>query len=182
MGSGPSIVGDISLNTTLSPEQRERFQDIRVIQSLLAEAKTIAVVGLSTETTKASNMVASYLQDEGYRVIPVHPKAETLLGEKVYRSVRDIPFPVDVVDIFRPAAEVPAIVEDAQINGARAVWIQLRIVNVEGAEAALAAGMEVVMDKCIKMEHGRFGGMLHWAGMNTELVTARRRRMRSGKG
>lgn len=167
---------DIRLNTRLSPEQRARYQNTKVIRSLLSEARTIAVVGLSTEPTKASNMVASYLQDEGYRIVPVHPKASEILGEICYPNVASIPFPVDIVDVFRPAHEVPDIVEQAIRNGAKSVWTQLRIVNLEAADRALAAGLRVVVDKCIKMEHGRFGGMLHWAGMNTEVISARRRR------
>lgn len=165
---------DISLNTRLSPEQRERFQNTREIRRLLRETKTIAIVGLSTESTKASNMVASYLQDEGYRIIPVHPKAETILGEKCYRSLEDIPEPVDLVDVFRPPHEMPAIAESAIRIGAKAFWMQLRLANLEAAERALEAGLSVVADKCIKMEHGRFCGALHWAGMNTELITAKR--------
>jgi predicted CoA-binding protein len=149
-----------------------------VIQDLLGSVKTIAVVGLSTEKTKASNMVASYLQDEGYRVVPVHPKAEEILGEKCYPNLRSIPFPVDVVDIFRPASEVPGIVEDAIAIGAKAVWMQLRIINLEAADRAIGAGLHAIVDKCMKMEHGRFGGALHWAGMNTEVITAQRRKMR----
>ncbi len=167
---------DIRLNTQLTPEQRERFQNGKVIRDLIGDSRTIAVVGLSTEKTKASNMVASYLQDEGYRVIPVHPKADEILGEKCYPSVSAIPFPVDIVDIFRPAAEVPQIVEEAIQNGAKAVWMQLRIIHFPAAERALEAGLRVVVDKCIKMEHARYGGMLHWAGMNTEVISARRRK------
>lgn len=167
---------DISLNTQLSPDQREKFQNTKVIRDLIQDSRTIAVVGLSTEKTKASNMVASYLQDEGYRIIPVHPKAEEILGEKCYPTVADIPFPVDIVDVFRPAHELPLIVEQSIQNGAKAVWMQLRIINLEAAEKALDAGLAVVVDKCIKMEHGRFGGQLHWAGMNTEVVSARRRK------
>lgn len=169
---------DITLNTQLSPDQRAKYQDTKVIREILAEAKTIAVVGLSTEKTKASNMVANYLQDEGYRIIPVHPKAEEILGEKCYPNVSAIPFPVDVVDIFRPANEVPGIVEEAIQNGAKAVWTQLRIIHFEAAERALESGLLVVMDKCIKMEHGRCGGMLHWAGMNTEVISAKCRKKR----
>lgn len=175
MGLGSSVSCDISLNTKLTAEQRDKYQNTKVIRELLANAKTIAIVGLSTETTKASNMVASYLQDEGYRIVPVHPKAEEILGEKVYKSLLDIPFPVDIVDVFRPANEVGEIVEQAKKIGAKAVWTQLRIFNFEAADAAIAAGMIAIVDKCIKMEHGRFGGMLHWAGMNTEVISARRR-------
>lgn len=171
-----SLACDISLNTKLTPEQRERYQNTKVIRDLLATAKTIAVVGLSTEKTKASNMVASYLQDEGYRIIPVNPRATEILGEKCYPDLKSIPEKIDVVDIFRPASEVPAIVDEAIEIGARAVWMQLRIIDLPSADRALAAGLAVIVDKCIKMEHGRFGGALHWAGMNTEVVTAQRRK------
>ncbi|HLK17267.1 MAG TPA: CoA-binding protein [Fimbriimonadaceae bacterium] len=166
---------DISLNTRLTLEQRERFQNTKVIRDILAHAKTIAMVGMSTEKTKASNMVASYLQDEGYRVIPVNPRADEILGEKSYPDLKSIPDKVDVVNIFRPAAEVPAIVDEAIAIGAKAVWMQLRIIDLPSAERAQAAGLQAVVDKCMKMEHGRFGGALHWAGMNTEVITARRR-------
>jgi predicted CoA-binding protein len=176
MGFGPSSVCDISLNTKLTAEQRGRYQNTRTIRELLATARTIAVVGLSTEKTKASNMVASYLQDEGFRIIPVHPKASEILGEKCYPTLRDIPDKVDIVDIFRPASEVPGIVEEAIAIGARAVWMQLRIINLSAADTALAAGLAAIADKCIKMEHGRFGGALHFAGMNTEVITAQRRK------
>ena len=176
MGSGSSISCDISLNTKLTKEQRDKYQNTKVIQELLKSAKTIAVVGLSTEKTKASNMAASYLQDEGYRVIPVTPRVDEVLGEKSYPDVKSIPFPVDIVDIYRPASEVPQIVEDAIANGAGAVWMQLRIIDLVAADKAVAAGMTAIVDKCVKMEHGRYGGMLHWAGMNTEVISAQRRR------
>lgn len=166
---------NIRLNTQLSPEQRARFQDTDTIRDLLGTSKTVAIVGLSTEKTKASNMVGSYLQDEGYRIVPVHPKAETILGEPVYRSLRDIPFPVDIVDAFRPAEELDQIVDDAIAIGAKAVWMQLRIINLHAAERAQQAGLKVVVDRCIKMEHARHLGGLHWAGMNTELISARRK-------
>lgn len=178
MGFGSGAVCDIRLNTSLTPEQRDRYQNTQAIREIMASAKTIAIVGLSTEKTKASNMVASYLQDEGYRIIPVHPKAEEILGEKAYPTVAAIPFPVDIVDIFRPTNEVAGILADAQANGANALWMQLRIIDLESAERALESGMKVVVDRCIKMEHGRYGGMLHWAGMNTEVITARRVKLR----
>ena len=121
-------------------------------------------------------MVASYLQDEGFRVIPVSPKGGEILGEKVYPDLKSIPDKVDIVDIFRPASEVPGIVEDAIAIGAKAVWMQLRIVDLPSAENALAAGLYAVVDRCVKMEHGRYSGALHWGGMNTEVVTAQRRK------
>jgi len=176
MGLGSSVVCDIRLNTALSPEQRERYQDGRVIRDLLADAKTIAIVGLSTEKTKASNMVASYLLDEGYRVIPVNPRAPEILGQPCYPDLKSIPVPVDVVQVFRPASEVPAIVDEAIEIGAKAIWMQLRIIDLASADRALAAGLKVVVDRCLKMEHGRYSGALHWAGMNTEVITAQRRR------
>ena len=174
-----TLACDISLNTKLTPEQREKYQKTKAIQELLASAKTIAIVGLSTEKTKASNMVGSYLQDEGFRIVPVHPKADEILGEKAYPSLSAIPFPVDIVDVFRPASEIPGIVEEAIKIGAKAVWTQLRIINLEAAEQAREAGLEAIVDKCIKMEHGRYGGMLHWAGMNTEVISAKRRQIKS---
>lgn len=166
----------ITLNTKLTEEQRELYQNPEMIQELLRDSKTIAVVGLSTDKTKASNMVANYLQDAGYRIIPVHPAAKEILDEKAYPTVDAIPFAVDIVDIFRPSNEVNEIVRQAAANGANAVWMQLRIVNLEAADEAARQGMAVVVDKCIKMEHGRYGGMLHLAGMNTELISSRRPR------
>lgn len=162
------------MNTSLDADQRDKYQNPHVIRELLTHGKTIAVVGLSSEKTKASNMVASYLQDEGYRVIPVNPSADEILGEKVYKDLRSIPFPIDIVDVFRPAAEVAGIVDRAIEIGAKAVWMQLRIIDFAAADRALAAGLKVVMDRCIKMEHGRYCGALHWAGMNTEVISARR--------
>jgi predicted CoA-binding protein len=176
MGFGPSVSCDISLNTRLTPEQREKYQNTKKIREILGAAKTVAVVGMSTETTKPSNMVASYLRDEGYTVIPVNPRAKEIGGEPCYPDLKSIPVPVDVVDIFRPPAEIPGIVDDAIAIGAKAVWMQLRLVNLEAADKAIAAGLEAVADKCMKMEHGRFGGALHWAGMNTEVITAQRRK------
>jgi predicted CoA-binding protein len=174
-GTGPSC--DIRLNTSLTDEQRARFQNTSVIRDLLGSAKTIVIYGMSAEKTKASNMVGSYLQDEGYRIVPVNPRATEILGEKVYPDLKSIPFPIDVVDIFRPPSEVPGIVDEAIAVGAKAVWMQLRLIDLAAADRALAAGLDVVADRCIKMEHGRYCGALHWAGMNTEVVTAQRRRM-----
>ncbi len=176
MSTFPTTACDIRLNTRLTPEQRERYQNGDAIRRTLSNAKLIAIVGLSTESTKPSNMVGSYLQDEGYRIIPVHPKATEILGEKCYPTVASIPFAVDVVNVFRPPGELPEIVAQAIQNGAKAVWMQLKIIELDAADAALAAGLDVVVDKCIKMEHGRYSGMLHWAGMNTEVITAQRRK------
>jgi len=174
LGSGASCA--ISLNTVLTPEQQALYQDTGCIRDTLDQAKTIAIVGLSSERQKASYFVATYLKREGYRVIPVNPRGGTILGETVYPDLKSIPEKVDLVDVFRPAGEVSDIVDQAIAIGAKAVWTQLRILNFEAAEKARAAGLNVVMDKCVKMEHGRFCGGLHWAGMNTEIISARRPR------
>jgi predicted CoA-binding protein len=177
MEFGADSACQINLNSRLTPEQRAKFQDTRTIRKVLGSAKTIAIYGMSTESTKASNMVGSYLQDEGYRIVPINPRADSILGEKAYSNLESVPFPIDVVDIFRPAAEIPGIVDEALKIGIKTIWMQLRLVDIPAAEKAAQAGATVVADKCMKMEHGRFGGMLHWAGMNTEVITAKRRRM-----
>lgn len=173
-----AIVCDIGMNSRLSPEDQERFQNAKQIQDMLATAKTIAIVGMSTESTKPSNMVGSYLIDEGFTVVPVNPRATEILGQKCYPDLKSIPTPIDIVDVFRPAKEIPAIVDEAIEIGAKAVWTQLRLVDLESSKRAADAGLVSIADKCIKMEHGRFGGQLHWAGMNTGIVTAQRRKRR----
>lgn len=181
MGSGTGVSCAISLNTSLTPEQRVRFQDVGQINRLLDSAKTIAVVGLSTDRQKASFFVANYLQDEGYRIVPVNPKADEILGEKAYPDVASIPFPIDIIDIFRPPQEIDDIVDQAIARKQKgidspAVWMQLRLTNIPAADRALAAGLTVIADKCVKMEHGRYRGGLHFAGMNTEIISARKRK------
>ena len=173
-----AIPYDISLNTVLTPEQRQRFQDSRKIREILSSAKTIAIVGMSADKTKASNMVASYLQDEGYRILPINPRyaGQELLGEKVYANLKEIPIHVDVVDVFRPSKEIAGIIDDAIAIKAGTVWTQLRLIDIDASQKALDAGLNAVVDKCIKMEHGRYCGALHFAGMNTEVVTAQRRK------
>ena len=178
-GSGPAC--DLRLNTTLTEAERRRFQDPAVIRRLVAGARTVAIVGMSADPQKASAFVASYLQHEGYRIVPVNPRGGRVLGETIYPDLASIPGPVDIVDVFRPPAETPAFARQAVAIGARALWLQLRIVNFEAAEIAAAAGLDVVMDRCLKMEHGRFNGTLHWGGMNTEIISARKPRLvRSG--
>lgn len=124
------------------------------IKQLLSNAKTIAVVGLSNKPDRASYGVAEYMQRAGYKIIPVNPVLkEPVLGEQPVASLSDIKEPIDIVDIFRRAEDVPPVVEEAIAVGAKAIWMQLGIVNQEAAAAAEAAGLEVVMDKCIKVEH-----------------------------
>jgi predicted CoA-binding protein len=181
MGSGTSLSCAVTLNTSLTPDQRARYQDVAQINHLLETAKTIALVGLSSDRQKASYFVAGYLKDEGYRIVPVNPKADTILGEKVYPDLASIPFPIDLIDIFRPAQDVDEIVSQAIARKEKGIdspviWMQLRIINLAAAERALAAGLTVIVDKCVKMEHGRYKGGLHFAGMNTEIISARKRK------
>ena len=123
------------------------------VRRILEEYRTVAVVGLSTNPDKDSYMVARYLKEQGYTVVPVNPKHEEILGEKSYPNLKDIPFPIDIVDIFRRAEAVPDIVEDAIEIGAKVIWMQLGIVKNSAADRAREAGLEVVMNKCIKVEH-----------------------------
>ena len=154
-----------------------RWQDPEAIGALLRSTRTIAIVGLSADPQKASNFVATYLKRAGYRVIPISPKGGEILGERVYPDLASIGEPVDLVDVFRPAKDCAGVVQQAIAAHARAVWIQLGIVALEAGELAEAAGLNVVMDKCIKMEHGRRSGTLHWAGMNTGVLTAKKARL-----
>ncbi|SDM30185.1 hypothetical protein SAMN04488502_103200 [Dendrosporobacter quercicolus] len=174
MGSGSGVSNPSVMNSLLTGEQQALYQKSDVIQKILYHSRTIAIVGLSTERQKASYFVATYLRSAGYRVIPVNPRAETILGERCYPNLASIPEPVDLVDIFRPAADCLPIVEDAIACQAKAVWLQLKIVNQEAAERARQAGLLTVMDLCVKMEHGRYSGGLHEAGMNTGIISARR--------
>jgi len=162
------------MNTRLSAEERRLYQDAEAIRDLLHRAHTVAIVGLSDKKERASNFVGSYLKSEGYKIIPVNPLKQEILGEKSYPDLKSIPVPVDIVDIFRRPDEIVPVVKEAIEIKAKAIWMQLGIVNREAAELARAAGLLVIMDRCMKMEHGRYSGALHWAGMNTEIVTAKK--------
>jgi predicted CoA-binding protein len=184
MGFGTSIACDISMNTKLTPEERKLYQDAEVIRDLLHRASTVAIVGLSDKKERASNFVGSYLKSEGYKIIPVNPLKQEILGEKCYPDLKSIPASpagqagsVDIVDVFRRPDEMVSIVKEAIEIKAKAIWMQLGLVNREAADLAREAGLLVVMDRCMKMEHGRFSGALHWAGMNTEIVTAKKGRL-----
>ena len=174
MGLGSSPACAIRLNSVLTGPQKALYQNRSSITHVLNESRVIAIVGLSADTQKASYFVANYLQTAGYRIVPVNPKADFILGEPVFRKLRDIPFPVDVVDIFRPAPECGQLVEEAIAIGAKAFWQQLRIINLSAAARAREAGLHSIADLCMKMEHGRYAGGLHESGMNTELLSARR--------
>ena len=148
--------------------------DTEKLRRILKTAKTIAVVGLSAQWHRPSYFAAKYLQDHGYRIIPVNPMYDAVLGEKCYKSLRDIPGPVDMVDCFRKSAEIPAIAEEAIAMGAKVLWMQLGVENAEARKRAEAAGLEVVENRCVKIEHGRFYGGLGWAGVNTKVISAKR--------
>lgn len=174
MGPGSSLAVDVSMNTILTEDQRIKYQDPGVIRTILATSKTVAIVGLSPKPERPSNFVGSYLKSEGYRVIPVNPRATEILGETCYPDLLSIPEPVDMVDVFRQPDECVEVARQAVQIGAKTLWLQLRVVNLEAAQIAEDAGLKVVMDRCIKIEHGRYSGSLHWVGMNTELISARR--------
>src|SRR5258707_11892038 len=145
------------------------------IRAILERVHTIAMVGASSNWNRPSYFVMKYLQGKGYRVIPVNPgiAGQELLGEKVYASLRDIPDQVDMVDVFRAAKETPAIVKDAIAIGAPVVWMQLGIRNDEAAALGESAGIEIIMNRCPKIEFGRLAGELSWSGVNSAIIQNR---------
>jgi uncharacterized protein len=149
-------------------------EDINTLRRILKENKTIAVVGLSANWWRPSFFAAKYLQERGYRVVPVNPQYPEILGQKSYPSLRGIPFKVDVVDCFRKSEEIPALAEDAIAIGAKVLWMQIGVIHHEAAAKARAAGLQVVMDRCMKIEHGRLFGGLNWCGVNTKVISAKR--------
>jgi len=152
------------------------MDDINALRRILRETKVIAVVGLSADWFRPSYFAAKYMQEHGYRVIPVNPKYTEVLGEKCYRSLSDIHQPVDLVDVFRKTADVMPIAQEAIRIGAKVLWQQLGVRNEEAAARARAAGLETVMDRCVKIEHGRLFGGLNWVGVNTKVISAKRPR------
>lgn len=150
------------------------YQDPAVIQKLLGGARTIAIVGLSANVLRPSNFVGFYLQRHGYRIVPVNPREREILGEVSCPSLRDIPFPVDVVNVFRAPDAVPSIALEAVEIEAGALWLQFGVINEEGAVIARDGGLDVVMDRCMKVEHARYLGRMHWLGFNTGTITSRR--------
>ena len=148
--------------------------DIPTLRRILAQCRTIAVVGLSAQWHRPSYFAASYLQGQGYRIVPVTPAYPEVLGEKAYPTLREIPFAVDMVDVFRKPADVLPIAQDAIAIGARCLWQQLGVLNLESAALARAAGLDSVLDRCVKIEHARLCGGLHWAGVNPRVSSARR--------
>ena len=154
----------------------EHDPDHAALRRILQACRTIAVVGLSAEWHRPSYFAAKYMQQHGYRIVPVNPKYAQILGETSYARLEDIPFPVDMVDVFRKPADVPPIAASAVAVGAKCLWQQLGVANEEAALIARAAGLDSVMDRCVKIEHARLFGGLHWAGVNTGVISARRPR------
>ena len=150
--------------------------DIPGLRRLLATCKVIAVVGLSADWFRPSYFAAKYMQAHGYTVIPVNPRYPDILGERCYQSLRDIPVQVDMVDVFRKTEDVGPIADEAIAIGAKVLWQQLGVRNVEAAARADAAGLECVMDRCVKIEHARLFGGLNWVGVNTRVISAKRPR------
>lgn len=149
-----------------------RYQDPVTIRRVLNTAKTVAIVGLSSNHLRASYFVGFYLRRHGFRVIPVNPRETDVLGEPSFVSLRDVPVPVDVVNVFRAPDALPAIARDAVAIRAKTLWCQFTVVNEEGARIAEAGGLSVVMDRCLKVEHARYAGRMHRLGFNTERITS----------
>jgi hypothetical protein len=149
-------------------------EDINTLRRILKEARTIAVVGLSANWWRPSYFAAKYMQEHGYRIIPVNPAYPEVLGEKCYASLRDIPEQVDIVDCFRKSEEIPPIADEAIAIGAKILWMQLGVINHEAAAKARNAGLELVMDRCVKIEHARLFGGLNWVGVNTKVISSKR--------
>ena len=150
--------------------------DIPTLRRILGENRVIAVVGLSANWYRPSYFAAKYMQEHGYTIIPVNPAYREILGQKCYASLRDIPGKVDIVDCFRKTEEIPPIAADAIAIGAKVLWQQLGVRNEAAARKAAAAGLDTVIDRCVKIEHARLFGGLNWAGVNTKVISAKRPR------
>ena len=149
-----------------------RYQDPLTIQRVLHTARTIAIVGLSNNELRASYFVGCYLKRHGYRVIPVNPRETEILEETCYASLLDVPMPVDVVNVFRAPDALPEIARDAVAIGAGTLWCQFGVINADGARIAEDGGVTVNMDRCLKVEHARYVGRMHWLGFNTQRITS----------
>ena len=153
------------------------MDDTPTISRVLQTCRTLAVVGLSADWFRPSYFAAKYMQEHGYRIIPVNPRYGEILGEKCYPDLKSVPEKVDLVDVFRKPADCVPIAEDAVAIGARALWLQIGVVNEEAKRIAEAGGLTVIMDRCVKIEYGRLFGGLHWMGVNTGVISARRRHL-----
>jgi len=148
--------------------------DIPGLRRILKTNRVIAVVGLSGDWFRPSYFAAKYMMEHGYTVIPVNPRYQGILGQKCYQCLRDIPGKVDIVDVFRRTEDVMPVAEDAIAIGAKVLWQQLGVKNMEAARKTEAGGLETVMDRCVKIEHARLFGGLNWAGVNTRVISAKR--------
>ncbi len=148
--------------------------DMLSLRRILCSCRTVAIVGLSDQWHRPSHFVGKYLQQLGWRVVPVNPRCDSILGEKCYARLEDIPFPVDMVDVFRKPEDLPPIAASAVTIGARCLWQQLGVANARADALARAAGLDSVMDRCVKIEYARLFGGLNWVGVNTGVVSARR--------
>ena len=149
------------------------YQSPDVIRAAL-DLKNVAIVGLSAKELRASNFVARYMRYHGYRVIPVNPREDEILSLPCYPTLVDIPDSVDIVNVFRLPEAVPPIARDAVSIGAKCLWLQFGVISQQGVDIATAGGMDVVMDRCLKVEHARYRGRMHWLGFNTGRISARR--------
>jgi predicted CoA-binding protein len=156
----------------MTPFDPAGYQDPLTIQRVIHGARTVAVVGLSNNHLRASYFVGFYLKRHGYRIIPVNPRESEILGEKSFNSLADVPVPVDIVNVFRAPDALPGIARDAVAIGAKNLWCQFTVINEEGGRIAEAGGLSVVMDRCIKVEHARYVGRMHWLGFNTQRITS----------
>jgi uncharacterized protein len=156
----------------MSPFDISRYQDPLTIQRVIHGAKTIAIVGLSRNELRASYFVGYYLRRHGYRVIPVNPREPEIFGEQSFKSLAEVPVPVDIVNVFRAPEALPGIAGEAVAIGAGALWCQFSVINEEGGRIAEAGGLAVVMDRCMKVEHARYVGRMHWLGFNTQRITS----------
>jgi predicted CoA-binding protein len=152
------------------------MDDINTLRRILRDSRVIAVVGLSADWFRPSYFAAKYMLEHGYRVIPVNPKYPEILGQRCYKTLREVPEKIDLVDIFRKTQDVMPIAQDAVAIGAKVLWQQLGVKNEEAAALARKAGLESVMDRCVKIEHGRLFGGLNWVGVNTKVISAKRPR------
>ncbi len=150
------------------------MDDIPTLRRILKDSRVIAIVGLSANWYRPSYFAAKYMLDHGYRVIPVNPSYQEVLGQKCYPALRDIPEKIDLVDCFRKNGEIMPIAQDAIAVGAKVLWMQIGVINQAAAEKARQAGLEVVMDRCVKIEHARLFGGLNWAGVNTGVISGKR--------
>ena len=149
-----------------------RYQDPLTIQRVIHGARTIAVVGLSANELRASYFVGYYLRRHGYHVVPVNPRETEILGEKSFKSLADLPVPIDIVNVFRAPDALPGIAREAVAIKAKTLWCQFTVINEEGARIAEAGGLTVIMDRCLKVEHARYVGRMHWLGFNTQRITS----------